>query len=101
MKNKVQPYVDKRIEEHSEKTQEMQAQTLASMQRFHEFQEQMTETIIGKLPPDPEKPCMWQALQSVLGWKKTVNKVLWIAATVAIGAIGGTIWTIIVNSGTQ
>lgn len=99
MDEKVEPYVDKRMEQHSEQTQAMQAQTMESMQKFHDFQQQMTQTIIGSLPPDPEKPSMWQALQDLIGWKKNVNKVLWIVATAAIGAVGTTVWALIVNSG--
>jgi len=111
MRNHVEPCVEKHVEkhvkkhvdecmaEHTEKTQEMQAQTLESMQRFHDFQEEMTATIIGKLPPDPDKPSMWQGLQDLIGWKKSVNKVLWICATSAIGAVITTIWALIRNSG--
>lgn len=103
MRERVEPcvekHVDKRMEEHSEKTQQMQAQTMESMERFHKFQEEMTATIIGTLPPDPDKPSMWQALQDMIGWKKNVNKFLWMVAAVSITAIGGTVWAIIINSG--
>ena len=77
MKEKVEPYVnarvDKCMEDHSEKTQAMQAQTMESMQKFHDFQQEMTATIIGTLPPDPDKPSMWSMLVDVYAWMKAVQ----------------------------
>jgi len=105
LRDKVEPrikeHVDRRFEDHMESTQAMQTQTIESMKRLHEFQDVMTATIIGTLPPDPDKPSMWESLQDLIGWKKTVNKFLWITATAAIGALVTTIWRMVISSGVQ
>ena len=40
-------------------------------------------------------------VQDLIGWKKTVNKFLWITATAAIGALVTTIWRMVISSGVQ
>ena len=103
MRRHVEPYVAQTIKdcvkEHTEATQTMHTQTREQMKQMAEAQTQLKDMLIGKIPPDPNNPSVWQSLQELIGWKKGVNKVLWIAVTSAIGAVIGTLWMLIRNSG--
>jgi len=99
---KVKPLVEQTVKlsvkEHLEETRIMQKETNGLIKELKVFQSVMKETIIGKLPPDPNKPSMWQSLQEMILWRKGVNKVLWIACTSSIGALVAVVWKIIMSS---
>lgn len=56
------------------------------IKELEDFQERLRRLIMGDIPPDPDKPSIWQALIELMKWKTAVNKFLWIAVTALIGA---------------
>jgi len=105
MREKVEPcikkHVGEQIADHMDKTETMHIQTLAHIADMHELQNIMNTTMFGKRPPDPENPGAWNYIMSLVGWKKNVNRVLWIGATVVIGLLCTAVWNLLITTAPQ
>ena len=103
-RNKVTDIAEKTVmtamEIHKKSNEDLHARTQKTMEGLAIAQEQMKTSVFGAIPPDAANPGMWNILQSLVGWRAGVNKVLWVACTASIGALVAIAWKIISTSGT-